>query len=157
MLETYTVSFFGHRRLEEFFTLESDLENLVRNLIREKEYVEFLVGRDGDFDQLVASTVKRCKRNIRSDNSSLIWVAPYSTAELRNNEKALKEYYDEIEICEYSAQSHFKSSFQIRNRSMVDRSDLVVFCVERKAGGAYQTMRYAEKRGVSYINLLEIK
>lgn len=27
-----------------------------------KEYVKFLIGRDGEFDQLVASTVRRYKR-----------------------------------------------------------------------------------------------
>ena len=36
---------------------------------------------------------------------------------------------------------------------MVDRSDLVVFFVERETGGAYQTMRYAEKNGKTIINL----
>jgi hypothetical protein len=36
---------------------------------------------------------------------------------------------------------------------MVDRSDLVVFFVERETGGDYQTMRYAEKNWKRYINL----
>ena len=39
---------------------------------------------------------------------------------------------------------------------MVDCSDLIVFCVERQSGGAYQTMRYAMKREAAYINLPEI-
>ena len=157
MLETYTVSFFGHRRLEDLFATESRLEELVGTLLREKEYVEFLVGRDGDFDQLVASTVKRCKRSIRDDNSSLIWIAPYTTAELRNSEESLRRYYDEIEVCSNAERSHFKSSFQIRNRSMVDRSNLVVFCVDHRSGGAYQTMRYAEETGMPCINLLQLR
>lgn len=37
---------------------------------------------------------------------------------------------------------------------MVNRSDLVVFCVEHNNGGAYETMKYADARGVDYINLL---
>ena len=45
------------------------------------EYIEFLVGRDGEFDQLVSSTIRRCKRTIRDDNSSLVLVLPYMTAE----------------------------------------------------------------------------
>ena len=50
---------------------------LVRKLITEKEYVEFLIGRDGEFDQIVASTVRRAKHNIRDDNCELIWVLAY--------------------------------------------------------------------------------
>ncbi|MBR2310175.1 MAG: hypothetical protein IKA47_06550 [Oscillospiraceae bacterium] len=39
------------------------------------------------------------------------------------------------------------------NRDMVDRSDLVVFCIQRGGGGAWQTMKYAKKQGKHYINL----
>ena len=36
---------------------------------------------------------------------------------------------------------------------MVDRSDLVVFCVEHNSGGAYQTMQYAKKANTNIVNL----
>ena len=36
---------------------------------------------------------------------------------------------------------------------MVDRSDLVVFCIQRGSGGAWQTMKYAKKQGKNDINL----
>ena len=75
------------------------MEALVHALLLEKEYVEFLVGRDGDFDQIVSSAVKRQQRLVRDDNSSLIWILPYPTAELRNNMENFETYYDEIEIC----------------------------------------------------------
>ena len=64
MLDFFTVSFFGHRRLERSFVVEQRLETIIDSLLREKEYVEFLVGRDGEFDLLVASVVKRCKRRM---------------------------------------------------------------------------------------------
>ena len=156
-MDTLTVSFFGHRRLDNVFVIEQTLETIIRKLLNRPEYIEFLVGRDGEFDQLASSAVKRCRREIREDNSALIWVLPYETAELRDNEEAFLRYYDEIEICERSVGSHYKAAIQIRNRAMIDRSDLVVFCVERRQGGAYQTLRYAERQGVRHINLLEIK
>lgn len=90
------------------------------------------------------------------DNSSLVLVLPYMTAEYRNNEQSFHEYYDEIEICLESAEKHFKSAHQVRNRSMVDRSDLVIFCVEHDSGGAYQTMRYAKKAGAKIMNLPDV-
>ena len=106
--------------------------------------------------ELVASTVRRCKRAVRDDNSALVLVLPYATAEYRNNEQSFHAYYDEIEICSESAEKHFKSAHQIRNRTMVDRSDLVVFCVEHNSGGAYQTLQYAKKANANIINLPDV-
>ena len=149
------MSFFGHRIIGDFKRVEIKAEALIRNLILQKEYVEFLVGRDGDFDQIISSTVKRFQRRIRDDNSTLVWMLPYTTAELQNNDESFLTYYDEIEICSAAAVTHPKRAYQIRNRQMVDRSDLVVFYVVHKYGGAYQTMRYAQKQGKQIINLAE--
>jgi len=155
-MNLYAVSFFGHRQIDNVFVIEQRLEMMIRELLLSKEYVEFLVGRDGEFDQLVASTVRRCKRTARDDNSALVLVLPYATAEYRNNEQSFHAYYDEVEICAKAAEKHFKSAHQIRNRTMVDRSDLVVFCVEHNSGGAYQTMQYAMKANANIINLPDV-
>ena len=53
MLDIYTVAFFGHRYIDNLFKVEELLEEQIRKLINEKEYVDFLVGRNGDFDQCV--------------------------------------------------------------------------------------------------------
>ena len=154
-MNIFTVSFFGHRIIDNPFLLEQKLEDLIRELLCSKEYVEFLVGRDGEFDQIVSSTVRRCKRSVRDDNSALVLVMPYATAEYLNNEQSFHDYYDEVEICAEAAERHFKSAHQIRNRSMVDRSDLVVFYVEHSSGGAYQTMQYAKKVNANIVNFKE--
>ena len=132
----FTVSFFGHRIIPEFREAEDRVEALVHALLLEKEYV-----------------VKRQQRLVRDDNSSLIWILPYPTAELRNNMENFETYYDEIEICGSAASSHPKGAFQIRNRQMVKRSNLVVFYVDHTGGGAYQTMRYAQKEKKNILNL----
>ena len=154
-MKLFTVSFFGHRIVSEFREAEGRVEALIHTLLLENEYVEFLVGRGGDFDQIVSSAAKRLQRRIRADNSSLVWVLPYPTAELQNHEESFSAYYDEIEICDAAQNSHPKRAYQIRNRQMVDRSDLVVFYVEHNSGGAYQTMRYAQEKGKRIINLAE--
>lgn len=154
-MKVFTASFFGHRQLDNVFVIEQRLQEIIQELLISKEYVEFLVGRDGEFDQLVASTVRRCKRTVRDDNSELVLVLPYLTAEYRNNERSFHEYYDEVEICTESAEHHFKAAHQIRNRLMVDRSDLVVFFVEHNYGGAYQTMQYAGKANADIVNLAD--
>ena len=153
MFDIFTVSFFGHRQIDRFFDAEEKVTAIVRSLVTEKEYVEFLIGRDGEFDQIVSSTVKRAKRDIRDDNSELTWVMAYPKAEYVNNAYSFDEYYDRVEVCDEAAQSHPKSAIQIRNRRMVDRSDLVVCYVDHQSGGAFQTMRYAQKCGKEVINL----
>ncbi|MEE5993853.1 MAG: hypothetical protein V3G42_11505, partial [Oscillospiraceae bacterium] len=63
--------------------------------------------------------------------------------------------YDEIEICPQSADVYYKSAFQVRNQNMIDRSDLVLCCIEHESGGAYQTVRYARQQQCQIINLAE--
>ena len=107
-MDLFTVSFFGHRIVPEFREAEERVESLIHTLLLEKEYVEFLVGRNGDFDQIVSSAVKRQQRRVRDDNSALILVLPYPTAELRDNLENFEAYYDEIELCSAAAGSHPK-------------------------------------------------
>ena len=149
------MSFFGHRYIDNFYKIEEKLEEIIRKLIREHEYVDFLVGRDGDFDQIVSSTIKRIKRDVWDCNSSLIWVMPYLKAEYSNNQDNFEEYYDEIEVCYESSKAHPKSAIQIRNKYMVDRSDLIIFYVETTSGGAYQTMKYAERNGKLILKIMD--
>lgn len=152
----YTVSFFGHRYIDYFYEIEQKLEEIIREIMKRHQALDFLVGRDGDFDQIVSSMIKRVKRNALDFNTSLVWVMPYPKAEYLNNKKSFEEYYDEIEICDESCDVHPKSAIQIRNRAMVDRSDLVIFYVEKNSGGAYRTMRYAKKSGKQIINIYDL-
>ena len=93
MLDIYTVSFFGHRYIDNPYRIEEQLEEYILNLINEKEYVNFLVGRNGDFDRCVSSAVVSIRKNYRDDNSSLILMLPYPTAEYINNESYLKHIF----------------------------------------------------------------
>ena len=77
------------------------------------------------------------------------------TAEFRDNEASFLEYYDEVEVSSTAEGVHFKSAMQTRNRELVDRADLVVFCVDHASGGAYQTLRYTKKNQKPYINISE--
>lgn len=154
-MEIYTVSFFGHREVEGASDIESRLDWLLHDLITQKQYVEFLIGRDGEFDLLVASAIRRAVKQYGCGNTSLILVLPYMKAEYRNNEQSYLNYYDEVEICAESSKAHYKSAIQVRNRCMVDRSDLVVCCIQHKSGGAYKTIKYALKHDKSVRDLAD--
>ncbi len=155
LMEVYSVAFFGHRYIDNIMAVEDMLEEHIRPLLQEHEYVEFLVGRNGDFDQCVSSTVLRVRKNWGDHNSSLVLVLPYATAEYTNNIEYFEEYYTEIEISEAAYMAHPKAAMQIRNREMVDRADLIICFVERQSGGAYQTIKYAKQQEKPVINLAE--
>ena len=155
MLNIYTVAFFGHRYIDNPFLIEERLEEQIYKLLSEHEYVDFLVGRNGDFDQYVSSTVLRVRKRYRDDNSSLILMLPYPTAEFMNNEESFHNYYTEVEISYAASKAHPKSAIQIRNREMVDRADLVICAIEKETGGAWQTVQYAMKQEKPVINLFE--
>ena len=154
MLDVYTVSFFGHRELPNMFALEDKLMSILREIINTHEYVEFLVGRDGDFDQLCSSCVRRAIADYATGNASLILVLPYERADYRNNKESFEQYYDEVQICYEASQAHPKGAIFKRNKGMIDRSNLVVCAVEHD-GGAAKAMRYAEQMGKKVIKMLE--
>lgn len=154
MTEKLTVSVFGHRIIDNSQTVEQKLYELLRIIMsRGDREVEFLVGRNGDFDLMTASVVRRLKKELNAENVFLTLVLPYETAELRNNTEAFENFYDSIEISEASADKNFKFAITARNRDMIDRSDMVVVYVKNQSGGAYQSLRYAEKNDKRIINL----
>lgn len=155
MFSVYTACFFGHRQIDDFRTIEQWIEQLVDKLLNEHEYIEFLVGRDGEFDQLVTAAILRCKKRLDSANCSVTWVMPYLKSDYIKNRESYDNYYDFVEVCDQSAKAHPKSAIQIRNRAVVERSDLCVFYVTHKSGGAYQTLRYAKKSSSNIVNLFE--
>ena len=144
MLLPYTVCLFGHRQIENVIEIEDALRNVINKVLAEHEYVEFLVGREGEFDILAASVIKSIIRSRDTGNCSLTLVMPYMRADFEKNQEEYEMYYDSVELCEESAAAHPKAAIRIRNRAMVDRSDLCIFYVTHPSGGAYQTMKYAE-------------
>lgn len=68
----------------------------MRELLLTKRDVEFLVGKDGEFDILVASVIHRCKRQYRDDNSAMVLVLPYMKADFRDNEESYRECFDRL-------------------------------------------------------------
>lgn len=151
MREKYTVSLFGHRIIEDYSAVENKLNELLRVIIqKENREIEFLVGRNGDFDLMAASVIRKLKKETGNENIFLTLVLPYETAELRNNTESFESYYDSIEICE---SQNFKYAIVARNHEMIDRSDMVVVYVKNESGGAYQSLKYAEKNQKRIINL----
>ena len=76
MLNIFTVSFFGHRSIERVSEIENRLDKLLHDIITQKEYVEFLIGRDGEFDLLASAAIKRAIREYGYGNTHFTLVLP---------------------------------------------------------------------------------
>ena len=147
-MDYYTVTFIGHRYIYEQKSLIDKIIKTLDKVVSEKRKVEILVGDNGDFDRLAAATVRLYKRQ-KDIDIPLVLVLSYN----KKNVEYYEKYYDEIEICEESANAYFKAAIGIRNRYMIDRSDMVIGYVEQDYGGAYRAFDYAIKSGKEIINL----
>lgn len=152
-MEIYRVAFIGHRELFNIVAIENEIEEIAKGLMRKHEFVEFYIGRNGDFDILAASAIKRAQISCETNNSELILVLPYSV----KDECYYEEYYDNI-YYPLDPKTHYKNAIQKRNEWLVENCDMLIAYVEpNRVGGAMTTLQYAKKRGVNIINLYDKK
>ena len=71
-----------------------------------------------------------------------ILVLPYMKQAINTHREYDQERYDDITEL---GGIHYKKAIPPRNRWRVDQSDCLVAMVWRNYGGAYQTLKYAEK------------
>ena len=131
-----TVTFCGHRELDDPSTIRRWLEETVDRLIGEGAD-RFLLGGYGAFDALAASVVFREKQKYPVVRSIL--VLPYLDREV---DASLYDstLYPPLETVPW------RLAIVRRNEYMVSRSDVVVAYVLYSWGGAAATLRYAEKQ-----------
>ena len=152
-MDIYRITFAGHREILNHTRLEDTVEKIIRQMLSKKEYVEIYIGRNGDFDILVASAVKRAQKAIGHHNSCLTLVQPYRM----KDDEYYEAFYDEV-IHPIPEASHPKSAITARNQWMIDQADLLVAYVEGgRTGGALSSLQYAQKHGVKTVNLADEK
>lgn len=148
-MKPYTVTLFGHREIYDYKLIDEKLPQIICKILHDHEYVDFLIGRQGEFDEYAASIIKRVLNREVWRNGTLNLVLPYKVANIEYYAK----YYDDIIIPESLQKAHPKAAARLKNRYMVDASDTVVAYV-RKEGGAYQALKYAIEQGKSVINIV---
>ena len=121
-MNIFTVSLFGHREIGDLRRLNESLLPLVKELIKTKPYVSFLIGRNGEFDEYAASVIKRAQKELENINNDITLVLPYTVADIQYYEK----YYDHVMIPESMYGVHPKSAITKKNQWMVEQSDLVI-------------------------------
>lgn len=143
MFRPYTVALFGHRRLDNARQTEQRLDELLHDLLRAHAQVDFLVGRNGEFDLLAASVIRCVRRDFDERSATLTLMLPYVTAEYRNNEVEFHRYYDMVEVCPASPGLPRRACIPLRNHAMIDRADALILGIDHPDGGAYEAALYA--------------
>ena len=148
-----TCTFSGHREVYQA-GIEHDLDSALSNLLEtHNDSFCFLVGGMGEFDRLCASAVRRLKRTYSDRTISLNIVFPYLTQELNSEKTYYEQSYDDIIVPDELAGVHYKSAITKRNRWMIDQSQLLIAFVYRDFGGAFTTLKYAQKKQLQIINI----
>ena len=70
-MNTYRVCLFGHRQLYDLRKIEQRLSLIINNMIQTKPFVEFFLGRNGEFDEFAASVIKRVQREQNEKTANL--------------------------------------------------------------------------------------
>lgn len=131
-----TVTFCGHRELDDPGIIRRWLEETVEQLIEEGAD-SFLMGGYGAFDALAASVVFQAKKKHPAVRSIL--VLPFL------DRKVDASPYDSTLYPPLEAVPR-RLAIVKRNEYMVAQSDVIVAYVRYSWGGAAATLRYAEKQ-----------
>ena len=145
-------TFAGHREVYQV-NIADKLDEAISKIIETDDCFRFLVGGMGDFDGMCSSAVRRVKKRYPNKQISLELVLPYLTQELNENKQFYETSYDDVIVPIELAGVHYKSAITKRNRWMIEKSNWLGAFVYRDFGGAYTTLRYAEKKGLKIINL----
>ena len=95
---------------------------------------------------------------MEKDDSFVFYTGGMGEFDRVNTDKNLFETeYDDVMIPIELAGVHPKAAIRERNRWMVDRSDMLLACVYRDFGGAYDTMQYALRKEIGVFNLARQK
>lgn len=142
-------TFFGHR--DAPFSIQHKLEEVLIDLIENKEVDVFYVGNQGHFDFLVRKSLRKLKEIYPH-------IKPFAVLAYmpRNKKEYEQELFLESIYPENLERAPLKFAIAKRNAWMIDRSDYVVTYITRVAGGAYQFAELSKKRNKKIINIADM-
>ena len=147
-------TFAGHRDL--FLPdAERKIITALDSILESDDEFVFYTGGMGEFDSKCASAVRTVRHRFQEKRLRLVLVLPYMTNRVNTDKNYFETEYDDVMIPIGLADIYPKAAIRKRNRWMVDRSDILLACVYRDFGGAYDTMQYALHKRLPVINLAQ--
>ena len=148
--------FTGHRKIPPALPdgIYKRLVQTIDRLYEENRIVTYYAGGAQGFDTLASEAV--IERRAEMPILRLVVVMPHAeqasrwNAEDRARHKRIADAADEV-VC--LAEHYYRGCMQRRNRYLVDHSDVCVCYLTEQAGGTVYTVRYAQNKGLSIVNL----
>ncbi len=149
------ISFAGHASVALRSGVKEIVKEQIRNHIVGVERVTFYLGGYGEFDEICACACRELKKE--HGNVELVYVTPYMSLseQTRIKEMQSRGLYD---ASIYPPIENTPPRFAIskRNEWMMANADLIIAYVCRGYGGAYQSLRMAERRKKKIINICDL-
>jgi len=145
-------TFAGHRTVLSG-GMDKRIHSALALILKKHHDICFYCGGMGEFDMLCAREARRLKRDNPDKGIMVYLVLPYMMQKIQPAEKAPLKLYDEIILPGDADMIHYKQAITQRNRWMVDHSQYLISHVVRH-GGAWNTMKYAEKKNLVIYNLI---
>ncbi len=148
----HTCCFTGHRP-EKLHAGEADVKMLLGKAIRQavsEGYTTFISGMARGVDLWAAE----CVLEMRRENPSVCLICALPFAGFGDHwgqvwRTLYQEMLSQADGVEIICHQAVKSSFQKRNRWMIDQASLVLAVYNGSPGGTRNSVNYAEKQGVS--------
>ena len=142
-------TFAGHRDFQEDDA--SPIVEVLEHITTNATHLICYVGGMGEFDRLAETAAFAWRKAHPEKTLELYLVLPYMKKEVTDKKKMAK--YDGIIIPEEAETAHYKRAITIRNRWMVDHSDIVIAKIWRNFGGACETVEYAKAKNKIIISI----
>ena len=154
-----TVCFTGHRHIPEmeYPQLEEALTHTIESLIERGAEI-FRAGGAVGFDTFAALSVLSLKKKHPHIRLELILPCPTQTRGWEANDQILYEQIlAQADAHRYVSTGYYPGVLQMRNRALVDGSDVcVAYLCNSHGGGTAFTAAYALKQGLELINLQDM-
>ncbi len=131
------------------------LEKAIDNAIADG-YVTFITGMAKGTDIWAAEIVLKKRR--KNKELKLICALPHPNFENRRSltEKLkFNKILKKADLVKEINDHYFTGCYQVRNKWMVDRSNLVIAVFNGQKGGTKNTVDYAKRKGVKILNVTE--
>lgn len=157
-LRLHRCCFTGHRP-DKMKLVEKEIRPLLEKAIDdaiEDGYVTFITGMAMGTDIWAAEIVLKRKKS--NKNLHLICALPHPGFESRRSMIEKMRFNKIIKKADISKEinpHYFTGCYQVRNKWMVDRSNLVIAVFNGKKSGTKNTVDYARRKGVNVVNVLK--
>ena len=136
----------GHRYLRKNFNIEK-VEDKLKELV-EKGFDTFLIGMAIGFDMICFQILEKIREQKKL---YIIACIPCEEQAEKFNANQKEEYERLLSIADQKiliSKNYTATCMQKRNQFMVDNSSAVLAYLNRDFGGTFNTVKYAQKKGI---------